>query len=577
MPLGLGLGLPNKWLGSSSLYNFFVDSVNGNDSNTGTSAAQAWLTISKLSTNLTTGKSAQLLAGSTWNEGLNKSTIDGLTIAGSAGVLPILDGSDVVTVWTAEGTTNVWKATVAHELTGTDRLRVYEDGVLMTRVANAVTCGSTAASFVDLQSVAGTPWTVKIHATADGNPNSNGKVYRVTVRGYGVIVNDNGAITSIRAQRVISNNGAIEAHANATIKKCLAVDGSKHNLLIGAGTLEDCIACRQDGTTSYEPSATLFVGFSNITTGLAHTVRRCGAVADLGSTIGAASAWIQHSNGASIYSSFTGEQLWCVKNSAGWNPSASTVTINGIFIDGCSSPMNCTSDAATINYLMMRQSASGLSNFQLAAITSGGPSTITIKNSVIYSADSTTELFRLNSQLQGVTLRLENCVLYCAGNRSFTIDRTGWTSGTLQVYNCIVWCTSFTNFWQIPNSISYAGDNNVYAIDVNTGDHLFCSYHGSSTSTLATWQAASGQDANSIVVGSTARAGLFSGTVANGDFRLAGSGAGASAAALSAGPQLTWDWNARAAVAGAPSAWPTVPSTLANAETYCESPSAWSW
>jgi hypothetical protein len=87
MPLGLGLGLPNKWLGSSSLYNFFVDSVNGNDSNTGTSAAQAWLTISKLSTNLTTGKSAQLLAGSTWNEGLNKSTIDGLTIAGSAGVL----------------------------------------------------------------------------------------------------------------------------------------------------------------------------------------------------------------------------------------------------------------------------------------------------------------------------------------------------------------------------------------------------------------------------------------------------------------------------------------------------------
>jgi hypothetical protein len=182
-----------------------------------------------------------------------------------------------VTVWTAEGTTNVWKATVAHELTGTDRLRVYEDGVLMTRVANAVTCGSTATSFVDLQSVAGTPWTVKIHATADGNPNSNGKVYRVTVRGYGVIVNDNGAITSIRAQRVISNNGAIEAHANATIKKCLAVDGSKHNLLIGAGTLEDCIACRQDGTTSYEPSATLFVGFSNITTGLTHTVRRCGA------------------------------------------------------------------------------------------------------------------------------------------------------------------------------------------------------------------------------------------------------------------------------------------------------------
>jgi hypothetical protein len=86
---------------------------------------------------------------------------------------------------------------------------------------------------------------------------------------------------------------------------------------------------------------------------------------------------------------------------------------------------------------------------------------------------------------------------------------------------------------------------------------------------------ASGQDADSIVLDAADLATLFSGTVENGDYRLAGSGAGSEAAALLAGPQFHWDFNQREAVAGPPSAHPTIPTTLAEHQTYISDPEAW--
>jgi parallel beta-helix repeat protein len=101
-------------------FTFYVDSVSGSDSNSGTEAAP-WKTIAKVnSTNLLPGQSVGLKSGGLWRETLEvtHSGIEGSPITiGSygTGALPIIDGSDVLSSgWTAySGKANVWQHALA--------------------------------------------------------------------------------------------------------------------------------------------------------------------------------------------------------------------------------------------------------------------------------------------------------------------------------------------------------------------------------------------------------------------------------------------------------------------------------
>ena len=128
--------------------------------------------------------------------------------------------------------------------------------------------------------------------------------------------------------------------------------------------------------------------------------------------------------------------------------------------------------------------------------------------------------------------------------------------------------------------------------------------------TLADWQTAtSGQDANSVYIlpadqvagganalwlGYTEAAALTDlATIgpAVGDFRInpsarvyggdntayIGTYADGTTPITEAGPQLHWNWNTRAAVAGPPTRWPDVPETLAESRTYISDPAAWNF
>ena len=76
------------------------------------------------------------------------------------GVLPIIDGSDVITGWTVNGTNAaVWEKTITIATGGT--LRIYENGALMPWAANLAACGSTEGSRVLLND--GGAVTLQIH------------------------------------------------------------------------------------------------------------------------------------------------------------------------------------------------------------------------------------------------------------------------------------------------------------------------------------------------------------------------------------------------------------------------------
>ena len=545
--------------GTADAIDSFVDSVGGNNSNAGTEAAPEQ-TLSAAAW----GASARvaLKRGSTWRE----SADDAIEIRGygATGALPIIRGDDVLSSWSAHGSvSNAWTTTVAHEQTLTGRLTVYEDGALMTRVANAAAL--VPGSFVGVEAAVASPATITIMATGSGNPNSNGKVYEASARAVGILLGDNAKIDGVRAQRVTSNNGAVEAGRYANVRRVLSVYGTKHNMLVSSGLAEDCIACRADQVTALEAASTYFVGYYLDAAGLNLAMRRCFAVGDGYDSTGP--ALIMHDSSGHSFASFVGTQLATNGVASNFQPAAFTVLINGLFSDTAMGPFSCYSDDATINYLQAKAGAN-TTGMSLNGIVGGG--TYRFRNCVFYDTGTPSGLIRLASTLSGCTLEFSNCVFYHAGFRS-TMTSEGMSSGTVRVNNCIFVYTSNGNPIVIPSGVSYSGDNNVFVPETNVN----LTYQGSLKTTIAAWRSATGQDANSIVIAAANLSELFSGTVANGDFTLGGAGAGAQASALLAGPQTHWDWNAGASASGPPTAWPDVPETLTESEAYVLNPSAW--
>lgn len=544
---------------------FYVDSINGSDGNAGTSSAAAFANPSAVT--WANNRKLALARVSAWAAEISRAVNSGVAVSSyGAGVLPILDGADTITGWTAHATlANVWEKSVAHNAgSGTNRLTVYEDDALMTRVTSAVLVSSTDTSFKDAKGSDGTPVTIQIHPTGSGNPNSNGKTYKVSTRLDGLHLGDNAVVSGVRVQRVTSNNGALEVGETADVRKVLSVYGTKHNLLIRSGSLEDVITCRSDPATSYELSGTHFVGFAPDAAGKALHLRRCFALRD---GYGDSVAMIMHDSSGHSYAAFSAEQIASIGVAYGFNPSAYNIAVVGLFAKNATGAFACYSDAATFDYVQV-QAGSSDTGLDLNPIAGG--SVFRIRNGVFYDAGSNSGLLRLRAALNGCTIEFDNCIFYHSAFRS-TMTSEGMTSGTIRVRNSIFVYTSNGNPVVIPNGVTYEGDNNVFVPQTNVN----MTYHGSLKTTLAAWQSATGQDANSIVVAAANLSQLVSGTVANGDFRLGGSGAGAQATALLAGPQYHWDWNRRTAVAAPPSAWPLVPATLAESETYLGNPSGW--
>jgi hypothetical protein len=454
-------------------------------------------------------------------------------------------------------------------------LVVYEDGVPLTRVADAATASTTPGSFVNKTGLDASPWTLQIHATGSGNPNTNGKTYEASVRNNACLFSGSGAaVSGVRAQRALSNNGAFEAGLNANVSRVLSVDGTKHNVLINSGSLTDVLAYRIDAVTSYEPSDSYFVGYVLDAAGLSHRWVRCGASSCLASGYRGI-AGIMHDSSGHAFARFDGEQLWCDRVQTGFGPAAYIVTIKGYYSQSSVTGFGVISDDATIDYLITRDLPDGQATTE--PMTSGGPATIRFRNCV-FVAEGTSFVgqFRPTSALNGCTLEFDHCVFYHANFRP-SIKPTTWSTGTLKVNNCIFAEPGNGIPIDKPAGVTYIGNNNVFMCNTSGSDDVTLQVAGAYVNTLTAWRAATGQDANSIVVPPAKVTELFSGTLANGDFRLGATGAGALAAALQAGPQQHWDWNARAAASGPPVAWPVIPLTLAEAEAYVENPSSWTF
>jgi hypothetical protein len=484
-----------------------------------------------------------------------------------------ITGADVVAEWTGHATeANVWEVELAHDGFGSDRFTVYDtNGALLIRVDDAAECSASPGSYVYVKASDGDPATIQIHASDSQDPGGQG--YQVSVRASVVLLGDNARVEGLHVTKALGSGGSIKVGLNGNIRRIVSSDGTKHNVFLGSGSATDIIAVRSDPVTAEEPSKTYFVSYQDDPEGLDVAYTRCFAVSD-GSVGGA--AFIQHGDTAGhSYRSFIGQQLASIGAGA-WEPSAETATIHGLFAKDVSFPFSAFTDDGTFAYFQILWLVAGAGRqITTNPITSGGAATHRYRHGVFYDEGSNDGIFRQTDDFDGGTLDLENCVIYHNAFRP-TFQHNGWGDGLLKINRTIiVYASNNPAPIDVPVGVEYEGDHNVFLCNTNGGTNLNLVYHGTTYDTLAAWQAATGQDANSIALGPTDLASLFSGTVANGDFTLGGAGAGAQAAALLAGPQNHWDWKARAVAAGPPTAWPDVPETLAESETYVSDPDAW--
>lgn len=217
---------------------FYVDSVGGNDSNSGTSIDQAWKTISKVdSTVLSPGDEVLFKKGSTWREQLdvNQSGVEGNPIkygAYGSGDNPLFIGTDIVTGFTPDGENIYLKAGFPY-----NPRQVFEDNVrLMVKSSKAA---MVAGSFYwDSETE-----TVYIWTTDSADPSSH--TIEVSTRFRGVDFNGQSYITvdSIDTTKAIQTGfewGVVTGSNNVTVSNSTASWHGQRGFrigVIGYGTL----------------------------------------------------------------------------------------------------------------------------------------------------------------------------------------------------------------------------------------------------------------------------------------------------------------------------------------------------
>lgn len=239
-------------VGSESLA-YYVDSVLGNDDNTGRTTDAPWKTLSKVQSALDHGIHVYLKRGSYWREAISGGTVDYVTVgAYGIGPRPIIDCANTLAAsdWTQEtsgGATHVWRAIVTIGTTGfgsgKEQVSVRDNsatGSQMVRARKKTSIADVEAtqnSFYYTGS-GGTSGTLYVHTNAGTAP-TDGQISYAS-RLHSVWLGNNCTVSDVLCRNSLHNDGSIKLGFSARILRCRSEEGSIHNFLAKDGRLEDC-------------------------------------------------------------------------------------------------------------------------------------------------------------------------------------------------------------------------------------------------------------------------------------------------------------------------------------------------
>lgn len=566
----------------------FVDSRNGNDANDGTTPSSAKRTLAAAASELVEGTVLHLVRDSYWRETLVVPADGARVLAYGSGEPPVIDGADVVSGWIpAPGSTGLWQAVVTHEGFGSHRLTVYENGELLTRVPDPEACERTPGTFVDIKGSDGSPLTVRIHPGDSGNPNTNGRVYEVSRRLHVLRIDgDDVTVSGVETRRQIHNDGSLAAvpRTGVEVERTLIVHGTKHNSVIGSGTLRDSIAVASDEVTALEPSNIAFTFHLPDPTGESVTVERVGTIGIKGGD------FLAHNAGSGAYASITMRQIWGIDTRFPILPDPSFgTTLDGAFYrGGAALPVN----VPISRMLAILSPNSGASS--LYGSTRYTDCAILAEDR--YGVANYDEILRANSD--GM-VTFDHIAIAGPLTYSTVFGLAGMTNGTLSSQGCVFF--GGQAHLKIASGVTYTGDHNVFhTTHPDLAFEIFCERSGTAYTTLAGWQAVTGQDANSVWLKDVDQTGAhafwlgvssgLNAGPADGDWRINPNAKVYNAAGTAligtfadgtpitgAGPRTHWDWNARSAKPGPARSWPRVPATESESRAYVREPRNWNF
>jgi len=591
--------------GSSEIsYDFFVDSVNGSDSNDGLTIGTAKQTITAAQALMSAGKNLALVRGSKWRETFTFQHAN-ITI-GVAGdesdPMPILDGRDVVaTTWTRHdaGTyPDVWNVSWTRSQaasTAVSWINLWADNEFVRAASSIADCQTNGGAFYASRSA--TTTTVYIKSTTD--PNSNGVVYEISKRGWAF----NGHSTSLGVAAPANQQivGPIEMvgfieHYNAIAggpgqaKRALITDGNVHHTVTEGDLCEDILMSR----VIPGASGALHTAYRAVGTGFTHIARRCLALSPGGADRVGHGGFYAHGSTPTTIDSLTVDQ--CITQAMTISSDSAVLAVSNVYavepvlptLQAGSTNVTVTINRVQIQELTQRTTGSAMAFRCLVSLPA-----ITIDNLVARQLNG----FVMTLNATTTPPELTNCSLI--GTSANIAGGSGAQRAPLVLNYCVVIATNGRVLDNL--AAPYVGNFNVFRGAGTGSTQPVFSIDGTVDSSLSAWQSRTGQDAQSVwLKGLDQNAGdanafwLGVATNANagpddGDWRinpaakvynaagtaLFGTFADGTTPITLAGAQEHWNFNTRSVVAGPPTQLLTLPATKAEERQYVDDPEAW--
>lgn len=581
---------------------FFVDSINGNDANDGTSSSTPLRTLSAVSSKLTSDtKFLYLKRGSVWQEQFDV-PINGLSIKvyGDSGNPPIIDGAKAISgIWTQpdSGTyPNIWQVSYTRAqsaTTGSAHVAIWSDGEVPRYASSLDNLQASGGYYVS--DLTATSTILYIKSITD--PNSNGVLYEASHRRYcinghaqtlGAIKMGQKIDGPIELKRAIDHYNGYTGGKGGVASRLLIRDGHIHHTVTEGYLTEDCCYIGVIPSISSPSFAVAYT--SDNPEGLSHIFRRCYAVMPTGVNRNPdGSAFYSH--GTSTVSSLTIEQS-CVQATSIGGADALSVIIRDCYSEENIGVMqvSSTTNVFDVDRVIARDlSQISYINGNLFLRRLVGSSTVTIDNCGYWG-------------LKGNSIQLLGGV----GDRP-TVTNTviagttlgegvGGGTANITVNKCVTWCNGL-----MLNCASFQGDYNIYYWVGN--NNVRSIINGTLYQNLIDWQTATGHDQNSVFCKSADQTsgnqyalwlgvslGINNGP-ADGDWRINpgarvynGSGTAfigvfsdGNTPLTVAGIQEYWDFNLRLIVNGCPNKYPIFPKTANDMRTYITSPQSWNF
>jgi hypothetical protein len=472
---------------------YYVDSVNGNDSNNGLSPSQAFQTIARLTSadaekHINTWKLAD---NSDWREELDIPRSNMTIEAYGAGTKPLLDGSDVIPTssWSlVSGTINCYQATATIITNPANAwVNVFENGNFLVRdnPASTSTCNSVSGSYYPSTDFGNgtTSFTLYIHPSDNSNPATNGKLYEYTARQFALYsAGVNTTVNGIWARRALHNDSAFAMRAGTKLLNCQATDFSDHAIIVGDNSLIDGCTVQNGYWGTNNNAAIVVFDSAGIVNPKGATISNTTLSQNVPAAIAeATTALMAHTDASFVFPIITVTNVtatgWTVTN--GFNNTTAATLTN---LTSNSEVTGASGMTLTLNACHITQAALSALNTSGNTIVNGGTLTVTgsTSNGIVL--------------LQGgATLTIENGAILTATSsvNGVYVNHTG--SSIALNNSTISLSTSGNNvFLTSPDLFTYTGNNNTFI-----GTNNWWKNGGTLYTSLSAWQTATGQDANS--------------------------------------------------------------------------------